>query len=681
MNNKVIRNFFIYFLMIGLMPAIAYSQPTEEQILASIELGVPWLVSQQNVNGSWGSSEAIAYTGFALTKLCDYAYEQGLSPFDEEFVYHSNVESGFGYIFGMVKNHGPATGLCATPILNFQHETYNAAIALMAVAASKSPDRIISSANVLVNGLTFKQLQDEMVAYFAWSQIRPGDVNGGWSYYPGYPNDDNSHTGYVTLALTYAESEGSAIPASVKSNLSIWLDYIQNDVSGGSGYMNPTQYVNLIKTGNLLTEFAFVGDELTDARVQAALGYIQTNWNAFNLGILEYGIGDPQTMYCLMKGFESFDIEMISVAGPDDTNWFEVFTTDLIASQNPGGFWPNEASGWDNEILNTCWALFVLEKIVPNKPPVAVCQNVTATADENCEGFATVADFDAGSYDPDEDPVTIVIAPEGPYPLGETEVVLTITDDSGESDECTAIITVVDLTPPVITVADPITMWSPNHKYTSFGLNDLVTGVSDNCSELNISDVKIVKVTSDEPEDMNGNGDGKTLNDMVIADDCMSVQLRGEREGTGNGRVYTVYLELSDYNGNIVSTVCFVNVPHDMNSIAIDDVPVYEVLGDCMEKSGKIANNQPEIQGYKLTNYPNPFNASTTIEFTIPVETSVILKVYNLFGQEVVTLVNQKHIKGTYNVHFDAAKLPAGQYLYRLNTSDFTTTKKMILNR
>jgi sporulation protein YlmC with PRC-barrel domain len=288
------------------------------------------------------------------------------------------------------------------------------------------------------------------------------------------------------------------------------------------------------------------------------------------------------------------------------------------------------------------------------------------TATDNCAGIV-----EATTSDP------LVYTEQGTY-------VVNWTYDDGNGNVVTQVQNVVvdDVTPPVITtVLQPIKLWPPNHKYTSFGLNDLVTGVTDNCSELNVSDVKIVKVTSDEPEDMYGNGDGKTFEDMIIADDCMSVQLRSEREGTGNGRVYTVYLELTDNIGNIVTSVCFVNVPHDMNSVAVDDGSVYEVLGDCMNKSGKIANNQQEIQGYKLTNYPNPFSVSTTIEFTVPVETPVMLKVYNLFGQEVVTLVNKKHIPGTYNVHFDAAKLPAGQYLFRLNTSEFTITKKMILNR
>jgi len=684
MFKKITIKMFLYALLFALIPTVSFSQPpTEEEILASIELGIPWLVSQQNGSGYWGTTEAVAYTGFALTKLCDYANEQGLSPFDEGFVYHSNVESGFDYLMANVKTHGPGTGLCATPSLNYHHETYNAAIALTAVVLSKSPTRVISSTNSDVNGLTFKQVQDEMVNYFAWSQLQVSD--GGWSYNPIERPSDNSHTGYVTLALTYAESEGSIIPAALKSNLSTWIDFIQNDASGGSGYTEPNQWVNLIKTGNLLTEMAFVGDALLDTRVQAALGFIQSNWNAYNPGIFEYGIGDPQTMYCLMKGLESFGIETISVSGPDDTNWFEVFATDLVSNQNVMGYWGDEASIWDNNFLNTCWSLFVLEKIVPNKPPVAVCQNVTVTADENCDGFALAMDFDGGSYDPDDDPITIEVSPEGPYSLGETVVTLTVTDDSGESDECTATVTVVDETPPEITAtAEPFVLKQNNHKYETFGLEDFDIMVSDNCSELDIWNVKIVRVTSDEIEDAIdlgfGDPDGSTLNDIVIAEDCKSVDLRKERRGDGNGRVYTVYLEVKDESGNAASSVVLVYVKHNAFAEVIDDGPIYEVLGNCnMEKSGLIVDLSQVSEGFKLSNYPNPFSSSTTIQFTIPDETRVMLKIYNIFGQEIETLVNQKYLSGTHIVKYEANGLPAGNYFYRMQTNDYCITEKMII--
>jgi hypothetical protein len=78
-------------------------------------------------------------------------------------------------------------------------------------------------------------------------------------------------------------------------------------------------------------------------------------------------------------------------------------------------------------------------------------------------------------------------------------------------------------------------------------------------------------------------------------------------------------------------------------------------------------------------NYPNPFNPATHIEFNMPVQGFVSLKVFNVLGKEVNTLVNQNLKTGVYLVDFDASALPSGVYFYRLQTELFTETKKMIL--
>ncbi|MDP1678091.1 MAG: SGNH/GDSL hydrolase family protein [Bacteroidota bacterium] len=78
-------------------------------------------------------------------------------------------------------------------------------------------------------------------------------------------------------------------------------------------------------------------------------------------------------------------------------------------------------------------------------------------------------------------------------------------------------------------------------------------------------------------------------------------------------------------------------------------------------------------------NYPNPFNPETTIQYSIPVASNVVLKVYNMLGQEVATLVNGSVAVGNYNVKFDGSHLSSGVYIYRLQSESYSIVKKMVI--
>jgi hypothetical protein len=77
-------------------------------------------------------------------------------------------------------------------------------------------------------------------------------------------------------------------------------------------------------------------------------------------------------------------------------------------------------------------------------------------------------------------------------------------------------------------------------------------------------------------------------------------------------------------------------------------------------------------------NYPNPFNPSTSISYSIPNNSFVTLKVYDILGNEVATLVNQTQATGKYNISFDASSLSNGVYLYSIKAENFSDVKKMI---
>jgi hypothetical protein len=85
---------------------------------------------------------------------------------------------------------------------------------------------------------------------------------------------------------------------------------------------------------------------------------------------------------------------------------------------------------------------------------------------------------------------------------------------------------------------------------------------------------------------------------------------------------------------------------------------------------------------YRLEqNYPNPFNPATTIQFALPQRSSIVLKVFDMLGREVTTLVDGELDPGEYRVVFDASGLPSGVYVYRIHAEGFSQSKKLLLLR
>ena len=93
-----------------------------------------------------------------------------------------------------------------------------------------------------------------------------------------------------------------------------------------------------------------------------------------------------------------------------------------------------------------------------------------------------------------------------------------------------------------------------------------------------------------------------------------------------------------------------------------------------------VQNTGSEVREYVFEqNYPNPFNPSTTINYRLPKSGQVTIKVYDVLGNEVKTLVNEYKPAGQYSVNFDAGKLSSGVYIYKINTGGYTSAKKMAL--
>ena len=104
----------------------------------------------------------------------------------------------------------------------------------------------------------------------------------------------------------------------------------------------------------------------------------------------------------------------------------------------------------------------------------------------------------------------------------------------------------------------------------------------------------------------------------------------------------------------------------------------YTTLQPYKKNVGKEVANA--ITEYKLSeNYPNPFNPSTVINYQIPTSGKVTLKVYDVLGKEIATLVNENKEAGSYNVNFNASNLPSGVYVYKIESGSFIKSQKMML--
>jgi hypothetical protein len=101
---------------------------------------------------------------------------------------------------------------------------------------------------------------------------------------------------------------------------------------------------------------------------------------------------------------------------------------------------------------------------------------------------------------------------------------------------------------------------------------------------------------------------------------------------------------------------------------------------DAIESASYGSFDAGRVTEYELTDaYPNPFNPSTTIRYSLPENGLVSIIVYDVSGREVATLVNSQHDAGRYSVTFNGANLSSGTYFYRMTAADFSMTKRIML--
>ena len=158
---------------------------------------------------------------------------------------------------------------------------------------------------------------------------------------------------------------------------------------------------------------------------------------------------------------------------------------------------------------------------------------------------------------------------------------------------------------------------------------------------------------------------------MIIDRDRTQAIPEQAREG-----MYTFYAYVGAYPAQVWSSDQF-----DFEKLAVGDGPSVSGWGNWGESFAEaLVSNSPLPSAFAVHGtYPNPFNPVTALSFTLPEAVKVSLKVYDISGRLVATLVDGFRDAGIHEVTFDASHLSSGIYLYRLNAGDFSASGKMVL--
>jgi hypothetical protein len=127
--------------------------------------------------------------------------------------------------------------------------------------------------------------------------------------------------------------------------------------------------------------------------------------------------------------------------------------------------------------------------------------------------------------------------------------------------------------------------------------------------------------------------------------------------------------------GDFADLMLTIYVDEGNNGTIDDTLEIINQVTGVGEDQGSLLPTEYRLEH----NYPNPFNNSTVIKYSIPKEGVVTLKIYNTIGEEVTTLINETKQPGNYEVTFSTEKLTSGVYFYRLQAGSFVQTRKMIL--
>lgn len=355
------------------------------------------------------------------------------------------------------------------------------------------------------------------------------------------------------------------------------------------------------------------------------------------------------------------------------------------------------------------------EWIVVNLPPIC---DAGGPYTAECVGAGTSVGLDAsGSSDPDVgDVLTYSWTTDCPGasfddPSSATPVLLlptngplncTVTctvNDGDVSSSCTVAVNIVDTTPPVVTLAstaaenvrasnsslaNAIKLWPPNHDYHTITVEQCLASVVDACEgAIDLSQVQVKSVSSDEAEDDIGTGDGNTLDDIVIV--CPNtVQLRAEREGTSNGRVYTIVYQISDASGNKTEHRCYVTVPHSVNKSAVAGPGSGYTETGCSAGPAVAADSEPAFQesiaAFDGLRVARAGSRGLDLSWYGESAGEARLEVFDLGGRRVQSQ-SSRESAGPNTLHWNGSTVENGIYFIRLRSGSRVLSAKVVWMR
>ncbi|MBN1448706.1 MAG: PKD domain-containing protein [Bacteroidetes bacterium] len=293
-----------------------------------------------------------------------------------------------------------------------------------------------------------------------------------------------------------------------------------------------------------------------------------------------------------------------------------------------------------------------------NQPPVAVASAIPTSGTAPC----VVSFSSSGSYDPDGRIASYhwdfgdsygwstLPNPSYAYQLAGTwTVVLTVTDDDSATATDTIIITLIS--------GPRLFVWIPSQNVTRVTLPG---------GKFAAEDVIVVRDNADQ------------LKSGVMVTAAYTGPTSGTVSGTTGSNGAVTLSSMWDRNPS--GTWCFTVTDVQLSGYTFNPTP--SIMSACEPPPKALAatatNSVPSA--FSLSqNYPNPFNPSTTIEYGIPEEGAVRLAVYDLYGREVVTLVDEFRVPGSYHAEFGGSNLPSGVYMYQLAWNGSVLVKAMTL--